>query len=61
MASISTEEDDEQIISEVLELDREYVSGLFDGYSSRFEWKDAVLRQQAGSDVNGSVVVMKNI
>ena len=37
MASISTEEDDEQIISEVLELDREYVSGLFDGYSSRFE------------------------
>jgi predicted TPR repeat methyltransferase len=36
LASISTEED-EQIISEVLELDREYVAGLFDGYSSRFE------------------------
>lgn len=37
LASISTEEEDEQIISEVQMLDREYVAGLFDGYSSRFE------------------------
>lgn len=37
LASISSQDEDGQIISEVKRLDPEYVVGLFDGYASRFE------------------------
>jgi predicted TPR repeat methyltransferase len=37
LASISNQDDDGKIISQVKELDPEYVASLFDGYSSRFE------------------------
>jgi len=37
LASISSQDDDGRSISHVKELDRGYVAGLFDGYSSRFE------------------------
>ena len=37
IASISSIDEDEDVIAEVMKLDPEYVADLFDGYSSRFE------------------------